>query len=225
MALGQPSSAARRSVEALSAGGTVHCCGPLWAECMGDLLVAIVGDDAAEFGDGLHQVLKTVVPVGGDFKEEHDALMGEAELEIADLADVFDEVLGIFYLFDCGVGEAVLAELVEEDGDVCFFEDDFAHCDEGCAGRFCVLDEVLPAVGVFFFEDHGGDFFCDKCVESAHAVAGDERHHVVFERDKIVGLHQAAIVSESWVHRTLMFCWIHCRDESMLRRLDRGESH
>jgi hypothetical protein len=33
-------------------------------------------------------------------------------------------------------------------------------------------------------------------------VAGDEGHHVVFERDKIIGLHPLFIVSETRVHRT-----------------------
>jgi hypothetical protein len=33
-------------------------------------------------------------------------------------------------------------------------------------------------------------------------VAGDEGHHVVFERDEIVGLHSLLIVSETGVRRT-----------------------
>ncbi len=63
----------------------------------GSLLVAlaVVDHDAAEVGDCLHQVLEAVVPVGGDLEDEHDALVGEAELEIADLADVVDEILGV----------------------------------------------------------------------------------------------------------------------------------
>ena len=131
-------------------------------------------------------------------KQEHDALVGEAELEVADLADVVDEVLGVVEL----VGRVVrrgsqVAQLFEEDGDVGFFEDDFAHGDEGRAGGFGVLDEVLPAVGVFVFEDDGGDFFGDVAGKPAHAVACDEGDHVVFERDEVVGLHhQMTIVSE-----------------------------
>ena len=46
----------------------------------GSLLVAVavVDDDATEVGDSLHQVLKAVVPVGGDLEEEHDSLVREA---------------------------------------------------------------------------------------------------------------------------------------------------
>jgi (2Fe-2S) ferredoxin len=65
-----------------------------------------------------------------------------------------------------------------------------------------VLDEVLPAVGIVFFEDDCGDLFGDERTETAHAVAGDEGHHVVLERDKIVRLHSLLIVSETRVHRT-----------------------
>ncbi len=74
-----------------------------------------------------------------------------------------------------------------------FFEDDFAHGDEGRAGSLGVLDEVFPAVGIVLLEDDGGDFFGDVAVEAAHAVAGDEGHHVVFERDEIVGLHSGLL--------------------------------
>ena len=40
--------------------------------------VAVVYDDAAEVGDGLDEVLETVIPVSSDLEDEHDALMGEA---------------------------------------------------------------------------------------------------------------------------------------------------
>ncbi len=83
-----------------------------------------------------------------------------------------------------------------------FSSDHFAHGDEGGAGGFGVLDEVLPGVGVVVFEDDGGDFFGDVSIEAAHAVAGDEGHHVVFERDEIIRLHAVSIVAESVVERT-----------------------
>ena len=87
------------------------------------------------------------------------------------------------------VGEGFVAKLVEKEGDVGFLEDDLAHGDERRAGGFGVLDEVLPSIGVIFFEDDGGNVFGDKRTETAHSVAGDEGHHIVFERDKIVRLH------------------------------------
>ncbi len=34
-----------------------------------------------------------------------------------------------------------------------------------------------------------GDFFGDEGAETAHAVAGDERHHIVLQGDEIVRLH------------------------------------
>ena len=109
---------------------------------------------------------------------------------------MIDQVLGVVELGGVVVGEGLLAELVEQDGDVGLLQDDLAHGDEGRAGGLGVLDEVLPAVGVVVLEDDGGDFFGDVAVEAAHAVAGDEGDHVVFERDEIIRLHQACIVSE-----------------------------
>ncbi len=49
--------------------------------------------------------------------------MCEAELEIADLADVVDEIFGVVDLFGVIVGKGLVTELIEEDGDVLFFED------------------------------------------------------------------------------------------------------
>ena len=77
---------------------------------------------------------------------------------------------------------------------------------KGAAGCFGVLDEVLPSVGIVLFEEDGGDVFGDEGIETAHAVAGDEGHHVVLERYEIVGLHSMAIVSETGVSRTGIRC-------------------
>src|SRR5216683_3443842 len=101
MAFGQWRCSARRVTAAGSTVGVIHCCGPAWAEDIFRLLVAlaVIDHDAAKVGDCLHQVLEAVVPVGGDLEDEHDALVGEAELEIADLADVVDEILGVVDLF------------------------------------------------------------------------------------------------------------------------------
>ena len=162
-------------------------CGPRLAA--GLLVVGVVDDDGAEFGDGLHEVLEAVVPFGGGFEEKHNSLMREADLEVSDLADVTDEELRIFELGDLGVGEVLFADLLEENGDVFLSEDDLAHSEEGGTGGFGVLDEILPAVGGLFLVDDGGDVFGDVGWEAAHAVAGDEGDHVVFERDEVVGLH------------------------------------
>src|SRR5262249_37667973 len=98
-----------------------------------------------------------------------------------------------------------------------------AHGDERRACGFGVFDKVLPAVGVFFFEDDGGDVFGDERTKAAHAVAGDEGHHVILERNKIVRLHQLIIVSETRVRRTgingrLFRCsvdWLRLADTSL----------
>src|SRR5579862_183092 len=114
-------------------------CGPEGAEDMVRLLVAlaVVDDDAIEPGDRLHEVLEAVVPVGSDLEEEHDALVGEAELQVADLADVVDEVFGVVDLFGDVAGEGFVAELVEEDDDVFLLKDDLAHGDERRSGGLC----------------------------------------------------------------------------------------
>jgi hypothetical protein len=192
-----------------SADCIIHCCvpascGPAKAEDMDWLLVgfAVVDDYTAEIGDCLHEVLETVVPIGGDLEEEHDALVGEAELQVTDLADVIDEVLRVVDLLGDIAGEGLVAELVEEDDDVGLLEDDLAHGEEWSPGRLGVLDEVLPAVRVVLLEDDGGNVLGDEGIETAHAVACDEGHHVVLERDQVVGLHSMAIVSETTVNRT-----------------------
>ena len=84
------------------------------------LLVAVVDDDAAEVGGGFHQVLEAVVPVGGGLEEEHDALVGEAELQVAGLADVLQQRLGVVEVDLFVFGEGVVAQLLEQDGDVDF---------------------------------------------------------------------------------------------------------
>jgi hypothetical protein len=48
--------------------------------------------------------------------------VGEAELQVAELADVVDEVLGVVDLGRVVVGEGLVAELFEQDGDVGLFE-------------------------------------------------------------------------------------------------------
>src|ERR1700758_4162776 len=97
MAVGQRRCLARRAAAVGSTVGTIHCCGPAWAGGIFRLLVAlaVIDHDAAEVGDCLHQVLEAVVPVCGDLEDEHDSLVGETELEIADFADVVDQIFGV----------------------------------------------------------------------------------------------------------------------------------
>lgn len=136
--------------------------------------------------------------------------MCETELQVAEFAHVVDEVLGVIDLGRVGVRVSLVAKLLEQYGDVGFLEGDFAHGDEGGTGGFGVLDEVLPRVGIFVLEDNGGNFFGHVSIETAHAVASDERYHVVFERDEIVGLHAVSIVAESVVKRTRI--WVEMQD-------------
>ena len=74
--------------------------------------VVVVDYDAAEVGDGFDQFLEALVPVGGGFEEEHDSLVGEAELEVAELADVVDQVFGVVDLRGRRLGEGLVAELL-----------------------------------------------------------------------------------------------------------------
>ena len=161
------------------------------------VVVGVIDHDAAEIGDGFEEFLEAVVPLGGGLEEEHDALVGESELEVACLADVVDEVLGVFDLLSLIVGVGLVAELFEEDGDVGFFEDHLAHGDEGAVGSLRVFDEVLPAIWIVLFEQDGRDFFGDVAIQPAHAMTRDKRDHVVFKRDKVIGLHQGIIVAET----------------------------
>ena len=61
------------------------------------------------------------------------------------------------------------------------------------------VTEEVPTV---IFKEDSWDLFRNVAIQPAHTVAGDEGHHVVFKRDKIVRLHSISIVSETPVHRT-----------------------
>jgi hypothetical protein len=150
----------------------------------------VIDDEAANVGGGFHQILEAVVPVGRGLEQEHDALVGEAELQVAGFADVLQKRFGVVDVDIFLFGEVVFAELLDEDGDVGLFEDDLAHGDEGRAGGLGVLDEVLPAVGAVVLEEDRGYLFGDVAGHAAHAMAGDEGYHVVFEGEKIIGLHR-----------------------------------
>ena len=53
-----------------------------------------------------------------------------------------------------------------------------------------MFDKVFPAVGIVFLEEDRRHFFSDIGGHAPDAVAGDEGHHIVFERDQIFGVHQ-----------------------------------
>ena len=102
---------------------------------MRDLVfVAFIDHDAAEVGDGFDEFLEPFVPFGRGFEEEHHALMREPKLQVAELADVVDEVLGVVDLWRVGVRVSLVTKLLEQDGDVGFLQRYFAHGDEGGAG-------------------------------------------------------------------------------------------
>ena len=153
------------------------------------LLVVVVYDHAAEVCRSLQKVLETVVPFSRDFKQEHNALVGEAKLQVACLADVLDQGFSVvdvnLFLFR----KVVFAQLLEQDGDVRFLEDDLAHGDKGSAGGLGVFNKVFPGVRVVLFIKNGRNLFGDISGKATHAVAGDESDHVVFERVKVVRLH------------------------------------
>jgi len=65
--------------------------------------------------------------------------------------------------------------------------------------------EILRALAetkIVFFEENGGDVFGNISIQAAHAVARDERDHVVFERDEVIWLHAVSIVAERGGVRT-----------------------
>ena len=77
------------------------------------------------------------------------------------------------------------------------------HGEEQGAGVLGELDEILPAIGVVGAMPHDGlDFILGGvAMETAHAVAFNEGHHVVFQVDEIVGGHiQFTIVAERQVY-------------------------
>jgi hypothetical protein len=154
------------------------------------LFVAFVEDDTAEVGRGFHQVLKAVIPVGGGLEEEHDALMREAELQVAGLANMFDQGFGIVEIDLFVFGKGMVAKLLEQNGDIGLLQNHLRHGDQRRTSCLGVFNEVFPAVHVVFFKKYRGDFFGDVGGHAAKSVASDERDHVVFKREKVFRLHQ-----------------------------------
>src|SRR5579885_3741451 len=74
------------------------------------VLIGFVDSQAAEFIRDFQQVLVTLVPFGADFAEEHRSLIGPAELQISDFADVRAEPASVFHVIavgELGVGQAL----------------------------------------------------------------------------------------------------------------------
>ena len=62
------------------------------------------------------------------------------------------------------------------------------HGQEGSAGRFRQLYEILPAVGILSrVPEHARDLFAlNIAKETAHAQAFDESRHIVFHARQII---------------------------------------
>lgn len=162
----------------------------------------VVDNDAAKFGDGFEQFLEALVPLRGGLEEKHDALMGEPELQVSELPDMFDQSLRIFKFLAIVIGIILVAQLVEQNGDIRLFENNFAH---GYKRRFCgfrVFDKGLPGVNIVLLEEDGWNIFCDVAIQAPHTVSGDVGDHVIFERYEIVWMHPEPIVAESAGGRT-----------------------
>ena len=151
-----------------------------------DLFLAGVAEGhGAEAIEGFEQRLVALVPAGGAFVQKDDALIGEAEVDVADFADVSGEGLGLFEFRRIVIGEVGFLQFLNEELEVGFLKADFAHGEEGCSGGLCGFDEVLPAIGIVgVVPEDGGNLFADVGGNAAESVAGDEGHHIVFEREQ-----------------------------------------
>src|SRR5579863_2932552 len=76
--------------------------------------VRVVDHDVVETFEIFKQRLVALVPLGGGFVHEDDALVDEAELNIAELAGVFAQPLGLDHLCGLIVGEVHLAGFLDE---------------------------------------------------------------------------------------------------------------
>ena len=160
------------------------------------VIVGIVNDDMAELRDGLHEVLEGVVPVRCGLEEVHDAAVREAELQVAGLADVLGQFLGLVQFGRIVVRVVVAADLLHQRRHVLRLEHDLAHGDEGRVGGLGVLDEVFPAIVAVGLEDDGGDVLRDVPVHAPHAVPGDERDHVILHCCQIIENHRRTIFAD-----------------------------
>ena len=61
------------------------------------------------------------------------------------------------------------------------------------------LHKVFPRVGIAAaFPEDGGNVFGDVAGKAVQTVAFNEGHHVVFQREQIIGAHSQATYSRRW---------------------------
>src|SRR5271157_1736895 len=149
------------------------------------VLINIVDRHASEIFHQVQQVLVSLVPLGGNLVEEHDALVRPAQLDKAGLANVIAQPAYLFHIFVAGIS-GVLQALHEVVEFVAL--EYFLVYGEKCRARFLgQLDEVFPAFRIVArVPHHRMDVFGYVTLKPAQSVAEDEGGHVVFEAGKVL---------------------------------------
>ena len=125
-------------------------------------------------------MLIALVPLGGDFEQEHDALVRPAELNEARLADVVAQPARFFHVFVAGITGVLQA--LDQVVEFVALQHFLVHGEELRARLLRQLDEVLPAFGIVpRVPHHAVNIFGDVALEAAQAVSQNEGVHVVFQ--------------------------------------------
>ena len=153
-------------------------------------VVGVVDHDVLEAFDIFEQRLVALVPLGGGFVQEHQALVDEAELNVAEHAGVLAQPLRLDQLGGFLIGEVHLAGFFDERFELFAFQRHLAEGDEGSARRAWPSPQSLSRRrGWSCLPKNGRNVFGDIAGQAAHAVALDEGHHVVFQRKQIIRAH------------------------------------
>jgi hypothetical protein len=123
-----------------------------------------------------------VVPLGGDFVDHHDALKRESELHKTGFPEISSQPARIFKVLIAGKFAA--AQTLDHGIQLFFFQGPGIHGQERRAGSFGQFHKILPSLSRVFsrLPHHGLHFFViDIARKTAHAMALDKGHHIVFQ--------------------------------------------
>ena len=132
-----------------------------------------------------------LVPFGGGFVQKDQPLVDEAELDVAQHARVFAQPLGLDQFGGFFVGEVHLAGFLDQRVELLALQRHLAEGDKGSAHVLGHLHKVFPCVGIAAaLPEDGGNVLGDVAGQALQAVALNKGHHVVFQREQVIGSHR-----------------------------------
>src|SRR3954470_23388418 len=168
----------RTSFGRTAGGGGPYICGRTALVLF--VLIGFIHGEAAEFIGDFEQVLVALVPFRADLAQKHGTLVGPAQLQVADFADVGPQPSRIFHVI--AIGELRIGETLNHFIEFFALQRPRMHGEKWSSCGFGQFNEILPAVGIVahFPHDALDLLVVHVAVKTAHTVALDEGNHVVF---------------------------------------------